>query len=530
MNKFSQAELDLIYVALEKLQSSHLFSSSKRLLRLITYLLEATLKSAEHKLNQSAIAIDVFDRDESFDSAIDSVVRVEAGRLRNKLREYYELEAGNAAVRFELPKGHYALNIHFSERALQDSNILAGESVASAKNTQNVLSIAVLPFELISDQAGDASLADAIAISIIDRLGRGTTFETVSHRSAFAYKGRYEDAREIAKVLNVKHVMEACMRRSGECLRFSVAVINGDTGRLVWSGLYEYATCDDIFALESNVTEDVVNALASISWRLIAEAKPVIPDPLATDQQSLMLIFNVSQLNCRLGKEQALRAIADCPESAENYGFLAFHLMQEVITGWSDDPEKTCSEGLTAAAKALELDKLNVRALWGASEAFMWLGESARGLRVMERLALMHPDDLFVQGFYGHNLLHSGYLEKGLGLLKESIASSPNDYFMPPLHFFTSLALTMLGRFDEAVVAGEYACQLVAGHPQVFLNTANALALLAEHRKAEEYLADALRLSPGLNLDYVEKVYKRGFTPSESVDQLTAGLKQLQWP
>jgi TolB-like protein len=529
MQNFSKEQLALIEADLKKLQACHLFSSSKRLLRFMNYLIDATLKGEENRLNQTAIGIDVFDRDASFDSTVDSIVRVEAGRLRNKLREYYEQEGKDALALFELPKGRYGLNIHFSDVASLGQGALVNEGSEPCKSNQHLLSLAILPFELLSKREGDDLLADAITISVIDRIGRSYTFDTVSHHSSFAYKGRYDDARDIAKALVVNHVMEGSMRRSGDRLRFSIAVIDGKSGRQVWSGLYDYDDECDHFTLESLVVEDIVNALGSVSWRLITNAQPVIPDSVATDQQTLLLIFNVNQRNCRLGKEQALRAIADRPESAENYGFLVFHLMQEVIACWSDNPDATRLEALANANRALELDGMNVWAQWGASETLMWLGESARSLRVMESLALLNPDDLFVQGFYGHNLLHTGQVEKGLSIMKEAIAAGPDDTYLPPIHFFCCMAYTLLGRIDEAVAVGEYVCRLITGHPQIILTYANALALSGQHEKAEECLLDALRLNPNLSLARIEEVFQQGFPQPPAAEQLTAGLKQLSW-
>jgi hypothetical protein len=83
------------------------FSSAPRLVSLLEYLVEAVLEGAGAELNQARIAIDVMGRNESFDPSTDSSVRVEAGRLRARLREYYGGPGAQDEIRFEMPKGRY---------------------------------------------------------------------------------------------------------------------------------------------------------------------------------------------------------------------------------------------------------------------------------------------------------------------------------------------------------------------------------------------------------------------------------------
>ncbi|MBI2201070.1 MAG: hypothetical protein HYU43_03925, partial [Armatimonadetes bacterium] len=114
----SAEERSRIEAALRKLLESRTFSAAARLQDLMRYLVTETLAGRGDRLNQSSIAIDVQGKDASFDPATDSQVRVEAGRLRSKLREYYDEEGGADEVRFELPKGLYEPRIRFGAQAV----------------------------------------------------------------------------------------------------------------------------------------------------------------------------------------------------------------------------------------------------------------------------------------------------------------------------------------------------------------------------------------------------------------------------
>ena len=107
-----------IRAQLERIAASPVFAHAGRMSRLLAYLVEAELAGDGARLNQSRIAIDVFGRNETFDPSVDSIVRVEIGRLRNKLREYYATDGRDDAIVFELPKGRYRPSVRFGDAAL----------------------------------------------------------------------------------------------------------------------------------------------------------------------------------------------------------------------------------------------------------------------------------------------------------------------------------------------------------------------------------------------------------------------------
>ena len=95
---------------LERMATSRVFASAGRMFPLLEHLVEAEIADASPRLSQRTIAIDVFGRDDSFDPTCDAIVRVEIGRLRNKLREYYATEGGDDPVIIDAPLGrHQAL-------------------------------------------------------------------------------------------------------------------------------------------------------------------------------------------------------------------------------------------------------------------------------------------------------------------------------------------------------------------------------------------------------------------------------------
>lgn len=96
-----------VLVALEKALASPQFANSQRSQRFLRYVVEASLNNVDESLKEFAIAVDVFERNASYDPSVDATVRVEAGRLRSRLREYYAETGRNDPVIIEIPKGGY---------------------------------------------------------------------------------------------------------------------------------------------------------------------------------------------------------------------------------------------------------------------------------------------------------------------------------------------------------------------------------------------------------------------------------------
>ena len=98
---------DDILAQLERILASAPFANSHRSQRFLRYVVESSLNHEDHSLKEYTIAVEVFDRHPSYDSSIDATVRVEAGRLRSRLRDYYREADPNDRVVIEIPKGAY---------------------------------------------------------------------------------------------------------------------------------------------------------------------------------------------------------------------------------------------------------------------------------------------------------------------------------------------------------------------------------------------------------------------------------------
>lgn len=138
--QWSDSERVRVGQALDEIEANALFSSAPRLLALLRYLVEAELRDDQKAFDQRAIAANVLKRGDDFDPAVDSVVRVEIGRLRSRLREFNASNDHDDGVQISLPKGRYKPLIDFDRTPAESAE--PAEQEIRFLNTEDNVSIA----------------------------------------------------------------------------------------------------------------------------------------------------------------------------------------------------------------------------------------------------------------------------------------------------------------------------------------------------------------------------------------------------
>jgi adenylate cyclase len=228
---------------LDRILHSVPFQHSRRRQRLLEFIVNEAL--AGRSVRGYDVALEVFGRPETFDSAVDPVVRVEAGRLREKLREYYDAAGKSDPVRIILPKGTYTPQIEFRH----------GNEVCLT-----VPSVAVLPFDDLSANQNLGYLGDGVAEDIITALSRFPDVVVVARGSSFAYKGKAADIRQIGKELGVGYVVEGSVRKDGNKLRIVSQLIDATRGHHVWAERFDRSGTNP-WALQDEITGMIVSAM-----------------------------------------------------------------------------------------------------------------------------------------------------------------------------------------------------------------------------------------------------------------------------
>lgn len=259
---------DDIRAEVDRILASRGFANAGRLSRLLRYVVDRTLAGEADQLKEYAVGVEVFDRDDKYDPRLDSIVRVEAGRLRTRLDEYYNGEGAASPIRIRLPRGGYVAQfepratpappaapalLSPPRRSWASWPLTAALVVAVAAlvlwvggwnrtpaQTDNA-DAAVLPFSSVPE---DQALAERLTESVTSELARLGTVSVVSHTSAMQFAGARRSIREIADTLNVDYLVEASVEREGGGLLVVVRLVDAQTDRKVWVSDYRGAADD----------------------------------------------------------------------------------------------------------------------------------------------------------------------------------------------------------------------------------------------------------------------------------------------
>jgi TolB-like protein len=280
---------DDIRAQLERILASRGFANAGRLSRLLRHVVDKTLAGQADQLKEYSVGMEVFDRDETYDPRIDSIVRVEAGRLRSRLDEYYNADGAADAIRISLPRGAYVAQ--FEPRAEVPSAAVTPPveppSTAATSNrvmpwalglglvvvvatlvawvggspaSQGQPSVAVLAFEQYSASEEDGAVAAQLTDSVTAELARLGTVSVVSHTSAMQFAGERKPLREIAAALNAGFVVEASIENVGDGITVMARVVNAATDRKMWVEDFVGRT-DDLRTLSRNIAAGVSGAV-----------------------------------------------------------------------------------------------------------------------------------------------------------------------------------------------------------------------------------------------------------------------------
>ena len=272
---------EAVQAQLQAILASRPFLTATRARRFLTHIVEQTLAGQTDGIKELVLGIEVFDRPTDFDPKADPIVRVEAGRLRKRLEEYYAEEGSAAEVRIDVASGSYVPQFLLRTKPpTPEIPIPTGHRHAVAILALIVIaaftwwgvqrwrtptqpptpSIAVLPFLDLSPDAANQYFADGLAEELTDALCNSGGLRVASRTSAFFFKGKQADIHDIGAKLHVGFVVEGSVRKQGDQLKVTAQLIRIDDGYNVWSGSFERRQ-SDVFAVQQELAGSVVKAL-----------------------------------------------------------------------------------------------------------------------------------------------------------------------------------------------------------------------------------------------------------------------------
>jgi TolB-like protein/Tfp pilus assembly protein PilF len=406
-----------------------------------------------------------------------------------------------------------------------DSKVQSPAKIDGTAPALNSKSIAVLPFESLSDDKGNAYFAEGIQDEILTRLAKVADLKVISRTSTQHFKSSPENLPEIAKQLGVANILEGSVQKAADQVRVNVQLIKAATDTHLWADTFDRKLID-IFAVESEIAKTIADTLQVklTGAEKIQLAKKPTESSEAYELYLKGRFFWNKRTAADLKKsiEYFDQAIAKDPNYALAYAGLAQAWL--LLPAYEGGAPKDCvGPGEAAARKALALDETSsdAHAALGLVLSLYQLDINGAATE-FERAIQLNPNDATAQHWYASNL---GSLAQFHGEVEGMRRALELDPLSLVINTNLGLALIHAGRLDEAIAQLRKTIEMDAGFSYARRTLGIALELKGKPSEAMAEYQKALALSDDpIGLGLLGHLYgKMGRT-----DDATRVLEQLK--
>ena len=370
-------------------------------------------------------------------------------------------------------------------------------------------SIAVLPFQNMSEDSKQEYFADGLSEDIITGLSRQRWFFVIARNSSFAYKGAAIDVRKVASELGVRYVLEGSVRKASGRVRVTAQLIDASNGVHLWADRYDRKLAD-VFNLQDEITTRVIDSVGP--QIIVAEAARVQRKPpqnlFAWDlvMQALPHMWRMNTDEQRFAQDLLQQAIALDSQYAHAHALLGWTYVSMFNLDSHTPISEFTDKALEAGGRAIILDDQDH---WG--HLVVGLGRARRrrpesAVTHLTKSLDLNPNFALGHAGLGYALACGGQPERGLQSLEAAQRLSPRDPFLaiyaPVVRY---MALFALEKYEETIAVCRSIAALHPHHVGAWRLMTVSLGLLGRLEEAREALAHTLTLQPDLSSDHVSK-------------------------
>ena len=420
---------------LERLLASKDFDASERNRRFLRFVVDAVLDGQGDRVKAYTIATSVFGRDASFDPQTDSIVRIEARRLRRALERYYLLEGRGEAFRIDIPTGSYVPEFRRPTAAVPASAPRDPAPVAPSPRTLPAVLVGV--FEAEGDPTLAQSLARGFARHLVTGLTRFTDLVVFGHETSLAYGGR--EPLLLREELDVDFVLTGTVAVAAGGFRVDAILVDARTGRAIWAdGIERRLDPERIYEVRDEIADRVVRTLAQpygVIFAHRARETDGRPPGRITSYDGIAMFHQYERNFDPQLHAEALRCLEEIvraePEYAEAHACMARLLLDAVRFGIgpADTRERGDGEGVehafALAKRAAALAPVSSRSHQALSHAYWHMGDVDAAIRELDIALDLNPNDTTAMAYLGIQLAVRGEWARAIPLIEESFRRNP---------------------------------------------------------------------------------------------------------
>ena len=395
-------------------------------------------------------------------------------------------------------------------------------------------SIVVLPFANLSGDPSQDYFADGVVEDITIALGHLPWLFVIGSASAFTYKNRAVDLRQIGIELGVRYVLMGSIRKEGSRVRIAVQLAEASHGGQVWADRIE-GELDSIFAMQDRVATQVSSTIApALRSEEIERVRHEPTENLTAYDLFLraLPLYRASAANNREALRLLQRAIELDPDYGAAYGLSAISYFWQKVRGWVSPFDANLMEGVRLARLAAQTGANDSEALWMAAQALTTLaGELQTAADLITKALVLNPNS---SNAWAVSAIIHGYLadlERSLDHFERAHRLNPLEFPFVSHWAAVSHAYFVAGDYDKVIRCADRA---LAEHPQPLPAMRMKIAACGLLRRVEEGHACAQRLLAAVPTTTVASL-KAHYEPlmqhtPELTEKFVAGLRRVGLP
>jgi TolB-like protein/DNA-binding SARP family transcriptional activator/Flp pilus assembly protein TadD len=370
------------------------------------------------------------------------------------------------------------------------------------------LSIVVLPFANWSGDASQDYFADGVSESLTTDLSRVRGMLVIGRTTAFNFKGKAVDLKQVGRELNVRYVLEGSVQRSGNRLRVNVQLVDAESGNHLWADRFDKPVAD-LFDMQDEIVARLANQLGA--ELVAAEARRA---ERAQNPDAMDLYFQgvawwhkghtlESMSQARSFFERALALDPDNVGALVGLGSLDADI---AATFSADDRLERLASAETTLTEALSMAPDHAWAHVAMGTVQIYTNRAAQGIAECERALALDPNLAEGHAVIGIAKLAIGRFEETETHIQEAMRLSPRDRYLSSWFVIAGVAKLYLGSDEKAVTCFRRSIEVNRNHPAAQYYLAGALALLGRLEEAQY----AVRAAMMLHSDFTVSRFRAG--------------------
>jgi adenylate cyclase len=413
--------------------------------------------------------------------------------------------AGKIALAFRDIGPQQLKNISRPVRAyVIDAGALARPSSAGKQaDLTPVLSVVVLPFANLSADPEQEYFADAITDDLTTDLSRIADSFVIARTTAFTYKRKSVDVRQVARELGVRYVLEGSVRRTGDQVRVNVQLVDAGTGSHIWADRFQIDRANLAEAqdeITSRLARTLNLELAEAVGRRVEQEQATNPEAHDHVMRGWAWWYRrMSPANREEAQRAFTRALEMNPRSVDARIGLATTLVSNIADGWSACPEEDRSQSEKLLSEAVARDPNRSMAHYAMAMLRRSQGRLIESKIGFETAITLDRNNARAYFNLGQTLIFLGQPQAAIPQIEKAIRLNPYDPNVASFYWCFGMCHLLLGDADRAI---ELLLRARASNPSLFyvyLWLAGAFGLKGDVLEAKNALAEALTLKPEID-------------------------------